>query len=90
MSEEWKWYVYILECQDGSYYTGLTWKPDLRYDQHVSGLGGEYTKRHGVKRIAYIEEHTELETARNRERQIKNWNRAKKSKLISGTWKKEW
>ena len=30
--------------------------PDLRYDQNVSGLGGEYTAKHGVKRMAYIEE----------------------------------
>lgn len=87
--EEWKWYVYIIECNDNTYYTGVTWKPDLRYEQHLSGLGGKYTAKHGVKRIAYIEEHTNLEEARSRERQIKDWNQSKKKKLISGEWKKE-
>jgi putative endonuclease len=88
--EQWKWYVYIIECKDGTYYTGMTWKPELRYDQHLSGLGGKYTARHGVKRIAYIEEHTELDTARVREKQIKDWSQEKKRKLISGQWGKEW
>jgi len=88
--DEWKWYVYIIECLDGTYYTGLTWRMDLRYDQHHSGLGGAYTARHGVRRIAYIEEHTDFATARKRERQIKDWSRSKKGKLIDGRWSKEW
>jgi putative endonuclease len=88
--EEWKWYLYIIECQDGTYYTGLTWKPELRFEQHISGLGGRYTAKHGVKRIVYIEEHTDLEIARNRERQVKGWSQAKKRKLINGEWHKEW
>jgi len=29
--ENWKWYFYIIECIDGYYYTGMTWKPDLRW-----------------------------------------------------------
>lgn len=87
---EWKWYVYIIECKDSTYYTGMTWKPELRYDQHLSGLGSRYTVQHGVKRIAYIEEHTDLESARLREKQIKDWSQEKKRKLISGEWKKEW
>ncbi|MFH0771850.1 MAG: GIY-YIG nuclease family protein [Candidatus Omnitrophota bacterium] len=88
--EEWKWYVYIIECNDGSYYTGLTWKPEFRYYQHLSGLGGAYTARHGAKALVYVEEHTNLEEARSRERQIKDWNRQKKKKLISGEWKNQW
>ena len=68
----------------------MTWKPELRYDQHLSGLGGKYTARHGVKKIAYIEEHVELEAARMREKQIKDWSQEKKRKLMSGQWGKEW
>lgn len=63
---QWKWYVYIIECMDGTYYTGLTWKPELRFEQHKSGLGGNYTAKHGVKGLVYLEEHTELELARKR------------------------
>jgi len=88
--QEWKWYVYILECADGSYYTGLTQDAAIRYDQHLLGRGGRYTAIHGVRKVVYIEEHTDFEEARNRERQIKDWSRAKKQKLISGEWLKEW
>lgn len=70
--------MYIIECKDDSDYTGMTWMPDLRYDQHVSGLGGKYTRRYGVKRIAYIEKHDDLEIARKKEKQIKDWNREKR------------
>lgn len=87
---KWKWYVYIIECNDSTYYTGLTWNVSNRFEQHISKLGSEYTKEHGVKRIAYVEEHDNLEVARNRELQIKDWSRAKKLKLINGVWKKEW
>lgn len=88
MAENWKWYVYILECKDGSYYTGMTWKPSARFDQHLSGLGGKYTAKHGVKKLAYLEEYDDLEQARLREKQIQGWTRKKKEKLISGEWKK--
>lgn len=90
MKQQWKWYVYILLCKDNSYYTGKTWRAELRYDQHVSGLGGEYTKKHGVKKLVYLEEHTDAEVARKREKQIQGWTRVKKEKLINGEWKSDW
>ena len=88
--QSWKWYVYIIDCSDRTYYTGITWQPSLRSDQHISGLGGKYTAKHGVKQLVYIEEHTNLETARMREKQIKKWSQIKKRNLIKGIWKKEW
>lgn len=86
----WQWFVYIAECQDGTFYTGCTWKIPNRAEQHASGFGSKYTKRHGFKKIVFVEEHTNLESARLRERQIKKWSQTKKKKLISGEWKKEW
>ncbi|MBI2624506.1 GIY-YIG nuclease family protein [Candidatus Parcubacteria bacterium] len=47
---QWKWYIYIIECNDETYYTGMTWRPDRRWVQHLSGLGSKYTARHGVKK----------------------------------------
>ncbi|MBI4058561.1 GIY-YIG nuclease family protein [Candidatus Gottesmanbacteria bacterium] len=88
--KRWKWYVYVIECLDKTYYTGLTWKAEIRYEQHLSGFGGKYTARHGVKRLAYIEEYQDIEAAKMRERQIKDWSQKKKEKLINGEWKKEW
>ena len=84
----WKWYVYILECNDRSYYVGRTWRLDLRGEQHVSKLGGKYTARHGVKRLAYAEEYQNIEEAKLRENQLKKWTREKKEKLINGEWGK--
>ncbi len=90
MKKSWKWYVYIIECLDQTYYTGLTWKPELRLNQHVSGLGGKYTAKHGVKKLVYVEEYSDLSVARNRERQIKDWSQVKKLKLINGEWSDVW
>lgn len=88
--ENWKWYVYIIECEDGTYYTGLTWNLAKRWEQHISGFGSEYTSQHYPKKLVYSEEFENLELAREREQQIKNWSQVKKQKLISGEWGKEW
>ena len=74
----------------GPYYTGKTWNPNIRYEQHLSGFGGKYTREHGVKRLVYLEEHVDPEIARKRELQIKDWSREKKEKLITGDWNKDW
>lgn len=87
---KWKWYVYILECGDGSYYTGCTWNTDARLEQHILGLGSKYTRNRGVRGLVYREEYDDLETARYRERQLKDWSPAKKQKLISGEWEFRW
>ncbi len=87
---KWKWFVYIIECLDNTYYTGMTWKPETRFEQHISKLGGKYTAKHGVKKLVYLEEHDNIENARKREIQIKDWSKEKKQKLINGEWKKEW
>ena len=84
---KWKWYVYIIECLDGTYYTGLTWNPDLRYEQHLSGLGGRYTAEHGVKALVYYEEHIDYEVARKREKQIKDWSQKKKKSILIDNFK---
>lgn len=77
-----KWYIYILELKNGLYYTGITWKPENRFEQHLSGLGSKFTAKYGVRKLVYLEEHDDLETARKREIQIKDFNRTKKEKLI--------
>lgn len=89
-TKKWKWYVYILECLDGSYYVGRTWKVDVRHEQHLSKLGGKYTAKHGVKRLAYVEEYEDFEQASLRELQLKGWTRKKKEMLINGTWSQNW
>ncbi|OGE32237.1 hypothetical protein A3C59_04490 [Candidatus Daviesbacteria bacterium RIFCSPHIGHO2_02_FULL_36_13] len=87
MKKQWKWYVYIIECLDDTYYTGMTWKPELRFNQHLSGLGSKYTAKHGVKAFVYYEEHTDIEVARAREKQIKGWSQNKKRKILIDNFK---
>lgn len=85
----WKWYVYIIECLDNSYYVGRTWKIDIRSEQHQAGLGSKYTAKHVFKQLVYYEEYEGFEEASIREKQLKGWTREKKEKLIHGTWTKQ-
>ena len=90
MRKQWRWYVYVIECLNGRYYTGCTWSVSNRIEQHISRQGSKYTNRYGFKKLVYVEEFDNLGNARQREVQIKNWSQEKKRKLISGEWKKEW
>lgn len=85
---KWHWFIYIIECQDGTFYTGCTWKIPNRMDQHISRLGSKYTRQHGFKKLVYFEEWNDINDARRREKQIKDWSQEKKRKLINKTWKK--
>lgn len=76
--------MYVIECQDGFYYTGLTWNIEQRMEQHKSGLGSKFTGKHGFKQVAYTEEFADLIEARNREHQIKDFSRKKKEALFKG------
>lgn len=87
---KWHWFVYILECKNGRYYTGMTWNVSNRLEQHISRQGSKYTGIFGVRKLVYYEIFDNLDDARNREIQIKDWSREKKQKLISGKWRKEW
>ena len=60
----WKWYVYIIRCQDESYYTGLTYRPDKRWIQHLSKFGSKFTAKHKAERVVYLEEYEDLQVAR--------------------------
>lgn len=88
--KKWRWYVYIVECLDSTYYTGCTWNILTRIEQHASRRGSKYTGKHGFKKLVYYEEHDNLESARKREIQIKGWSQKKKQKLISGEWKRDY
>lgn len=77
----WKWYVYIIECLDGLYYTGITWNIDIRLEQHKIGKGSKFTAKHGFKRLCYVEGFTDLLEAREREHQLKDFSRKKKEAL---------
>ena len=78
------WIVYILQCDDGSFYTGITPNLERRFQEHKEGRGGRYTSLHKPLRIVYSENFMTRSDALKRERQIKGWSRQKKENLIKG------
>jgi len=75
-------YVYILQCSDGTYYTGYTKDLQQRTRQHENGKGAKYTKSHRPQRIAYVELFGTRSAAMKREREIKKLNHQQKLNLI--------
>ena len=75
-------YVYILECTDGSYYTGSTWNGEGRVWQHQNGLGAKFTRKHRGAKLVFCEYTDRIEDAYRWEKQIQGWSRAKKRALI--------
>ncbi len=78
--------VYILASKrDGVLYAGVTSDLHGRMAQHDQGLLEGFTKRYGVKQLVYFEFHESMEQAIRREKQIKDWKRAWKVRLIEST-----
>ena len=77
------YYVYIIQCKDGTYYTGVTDNLSRRSTQHKLGLGSKYTKRKGFEKIVYFEKHANKEWAYEREQQIKEAGVVYKKMLIT-------
>ncbi|HZW04110.1 MAG TPA: GIY-YIG nuclease family protein [Anaerolineaceae bacterium] len=75
-------YCYIVECADGSFYTGWTTDPDRRVRQHNRGVGAKYTRQHGPVRLVYLEPVPDRASAQKRELKIKTLSRLQKQKLI--------
>jgi len=77
------YYVYILLCDNGSFYTGYTKDVEERARLHANGRGARYTKMHRPKKVAYIETFQERAEAMRRERAIKKLNHTQKQALIN-------
>lgn len=75
-------YCYILECADGTYYTGWTTDPERRVEQHNKGAGARYTKIHRPVKLVYLEPQPDKATAMKRELAIKKMKRVQKSRLV--------
>ena len=78
-----KGYIYILECADGSYYTGSTTNLERRLAQHQAGEGANHTKKRLPVKLVYYEEFQRIDEAFYREKQVQGWSRKKKEALIN-------
>jgi len=79
-----KWVVYMIECSDGSIYTGVTADLDRRWSNHRGPEGSKYTGQHRAVKLLWSEMHVNRFFAEKRESQIKRWSRRKKQALASG------
>ena len=78
-----KFFTYILECDDGTFYTGQTSRLAGRVLEHMCGGGARYTKGRLPVRLCYTEQCDSRGDAMRRERQIKKMSREQKKELIS-------
>ena len=84
-----RYYVYILRCNDGSYYTGITNNVERRFYEHQNGMINNcYTDKRRPLKLVFTEEFSEVNDAIAREKQIKGWTRRKKEALIEGNFKR--
>jgi putative endonuclease len=75
-------YCYIVQCSDGTFYTGWTTDPERRLKTHNAGRGARYTRTRLPVKLVYIEPQTDRVSAMKRERRIKMLTREQKRKLI--------
>lgn len=76
-------YTYIVECSDGTLYTGWTTSLEKRVKAHNSGKGAKYTRSRGPVKLVYFETFETKQEAMHREWEIKQMTREEKKKLCS-------
>jgi putative endonuclease len=72
------WFLYLIECLDGSIYTGITVDVDARYEAHRNGTGARYTRSHPPLRLLGYETHPDRSSASKAEHRIKQLTPRKK------------
>ena len=80
-------YCYIVECSDGTYYTGWTTDPERRVSKHNKGIGAKYTSTRRPVKLVYLEIQPDRTAAMKRELAIKRLKREQKARLIAGYFK---
>ena len=79
------YYVYILACEDGSFYTGYTIDVERRVEQHRKGRGARYTRIHEPRNLIYVEEFNSRSEAMKREQEIKSLSHNEKQQLAESS-----
>ena len=76
-------WVYVMTNRpNGTLYTGVTSDLARRAWEHREGVADGFTKRYGLKRLVYVEEHPDIQSAIQREHNMKHWSRKWKVRLI--------
>ncbi|MEF8857246.1 MAG: GIY-YIG nuclease family protein [Haloplanus sp.] len=77
-------YVYVLECADGTYYTGYTTDVERRVAEHDAGEGAKYTRGRTPVELVHVEEYETRSAAMRREHEIKSLSRRAKERVVDG------
>jgi putative endonuclease len=77
------WFVYLIECRDGSLYTGVAIDVDKRYAEHAAGKGARYTRSHPPQRLLARFEHPDRSSALKAEYAIKQLSAGEKRALAA-------
>jgi putative endonuclease len=75
-------YVYVVECGDGTYYTGYTTDVERRVAEHDAGEGAKYTRGRTPVELVYTECYESRSAAMSREYEIKSLSRSEKERLV--------
>ncbi|MEX3629432.1 MAG: GIY-YIG nuclease family protein [Burkholderia sp.] len=78
------WYLYLIECEDGSVYTGITTDVDARFAQHANGTGARYTRSRKPRAVLSWFELADRSSASHAEYWVKRLSPARKRELASG------
>ncbi|MDR3409837.1 MAG: GIY-YIG nuclease family protein [Formivibrio sp.] len=76
------WFLYLIECQDGSLYTGITVNVEARFATHASGKGARYTRAHPPLRLLVSIPYPDRSSASKAEYQIKQLSPARKREFV--------
>ena len=82
MVRQYQYFVYIMTNKSGTLYTGVTNNLERRIYEHKQGLADGFTKKYNVKTLVYYESTQNIQSALEREKNIKKWNRSWKIRLI--------
>jgi putative endonuclease len=77
-------HVYVLECADGTYYTGYTTDVERRVAEHDAGDGAKYTRGRTPVSLVHVETYDSRSAAMSREHEVKTFSRARKERLVAG------
>jgi putative endonuclease len=77
------YYVYIIKCRDGSFYTGYTKDLDSRVTLHINGKGARYTRMHKAQKLVYAEGFGSRSEAMRKEKRIKRLSHRQKLEMIN-------
>lgn len=77
------WFLYIVECEDGSLYTGIALDPAARFTAHLAGKGARYTRSHPPKRLLMSLAFPDRSSASKAEYEVKRMTTGEKRRFVS-------